>query len=652
MRELVGHLLIILVITTLVFFTNLGKAQLWDRDEPRNAGCAAEMLERGNAVVPIFNDQLRHHKPVLLYWLIMSAYSVLGVNEFSARFWSALLAVGTSMFTYAIGRRLFSPLIGLLASIALSTSMMFIVAARAATPDSVLMFFTTGALMIFVLGVFPKRTASAPDTQIASKTFFPSHFGLIALMYVMMGFAVLAKGPVGFLLPMAMIGLFGLIHTRKRNEISAAASSSSLLSRARVGLQTTWSIVNPVHFGRTLWTMRPVAAAILIVAVAAPWFVMVHFQTEGDFTRLFFVGEHFGRATNAMENHSGGLWFYPLAILLGFFPWSCFWVPTLIGVIRGQKAAGDQSQATMSAANCFLLCWVVVQVGAFSIAKTKLPSYVTPCYPALALLTSCCIVNFANQFVAWQKQRAKATVTPHFDVPIVWFYAAFAAISLAGAAIVVGGWVGLGTVLPQERWLGALGFIPLIAGVSLYVMLWRGKGKAIVVTLVVSAVIFGVGFFGFGTGAVSRNQQSRVVLDEIRRHDEAKVATYGAFESTWVFYSGKPITELIVGAAGGQADSVAAAKPRKFWEPVARKPLADFVEQDSNAALIVTVGEHLEDVKSKLPGYVVLKSTPYFLKEETIYLLGPVKSLAVSDGVVSHLANGEQDGDRSKRQQR
>ena len=510
MRELVGHLLIILAITTVVFFTNLGQAQLWDRDEPRNAGCAAEMLERGNAVVPIFNDQLRHHKPVLLYWLIMSAYSVLGVNEFSARFWSALLAVGTSLFTYAIGRRLFRPMIGLVAAIALSTSMMFIVAARAATPDSVLMFFTTGALMIFVLGVFPKRSDASPDVQLSPTSFFPSSFGIVGLMYVMMGFAVLAKGPVGFLLPMAMIGLFGLIHTRKRFETNTSGSSNGWLAKGRNGLQNTWATANPIHFLKTLWTMRPLTAATLIVAVAAPWFVLVHFQTEGDFTRLFFVGEHFGRATNAMENHSGGLWFYPLAILLGFFPWSCFWGPTLIGIIRGQKAAGDQSRTIMSAANCFLICWVVVQVGAFSIAKTKLPSYVTPCYPALALLTSCCIVNFSHQFVARQKRQATTEQTPHFDVPVVWFYAAFGAIGFAGAAIVAGLWFGLGTVLPQERWLGALGLIPMIASVALCVMLSRGKGKAIVVTLVASAVLFGVGFFGFASAAVGKNQRSKV----------------------------------------------------------------------------------------------------------------------------------------------
>ena len=55
--------------------------ELWDRDEPRNAGCAVEMVERGNLITPWFNDQVRDHKPVLLYWLMMSAYAVMGAQR-------------------------------------------------------------------------------------------------------------------------------------------------------------------------------------------------------------------------------------------------------------------------------------------------------------------------------------------------------------------------------------------------------------------------------------------------------------------------------------------------------------------------------------------------------------------------------------------
>jgi 4-amino-4-deoxy-L-arabinose transferase-like glycosyltransferase len=106
MRETFWHVIILLSVAMVVYFFNLGETQLWDRDEPRNAGCAAEMLAQGQWVVPIFNDELRHQKPVLLYWLIMSAYSVFGINEFAARFWSAALATGTTFATYALARRL------------------------------------------------------------------------------------------------------------------------------------------------------------------------------------------------------------------------------------------------------------------------------------------------------------------------------------------------------------------------------------------------------------------------------------------------------------------------------------------------------------------------------------------------------------------
>src|SRR5688572_21932494 len=143
-------------------FTNLGGPRLWDRDEPRNAGCAVEMLQRGDVIVPTFNAKLRTHKPVLLYWCIMSAYSVLGVSEFSARLPSALCAVGSTLCTWFIGRRLFGPQAGVWAAIALATSLMFGVAGRAATPDSVLIFCTTLATAIYVGGTFRPRFDGAP----------------------------------------------------------------------------------------------------------------------------------------------------------------------------------------------------------------------------------------------------------------------------------------------------------------------------------------------------------------------------------------------------------------------------------------------------------------------------------------------------------
>src|SRR5688572_28822694 len=98
---------LVAAVAALVMLTNLGGPRLWDRDEPRNAGCALEMLRRGDWVVPVFNAELRTHKPVLLYWCIIAAYEVIGVGELAARLPSALAAIGSCVCVYCLGRRLF-----------------------------------------------------------------------------------------------------------------------------------------------------------------------------------------------------------------------------------------------------------------------------------------------------------------------------------------------------------------------------------------------------------------------------------------------------------------------------------------------------------------------------------------------------------------
>ena len=95
MARLVRHQAWIILAAGVLFFTNLGGPRLWDDDETKNASCAREMLERGDWIVPSFNYEPRYDKPILLYWLMLGAYHAFGVNEFAARFPSALLALGT-----------------------------------------------------------------------------------------------------------------------------------------------------------------------------------------------------------------------------------------------------------------------------------------------------------------------------------------------------------------------------------------------------------------------------------------------------------------------------------------------------------------------------------------------------------------------------
>ncbi|HMC10367.1 MAG TPA: glycosyltransferase family 39 protein, partial [Pirellulaceae bacterium] len=260
---------LVAIITAFVMLTNLGGPRLWDRDEPRNAGCAREMLARGDWVVPWFNNELRTHKPVLLYWCIMTSYQGLGVNEFSARLPSALCAIGSVICVYRMGRRLFGPQAGVWAGIALATSLMFVVAGRAATPDSLLIFCSTLALTIYVCGTFRPRFETTPldalPQPILAGQYFPQHWPTALALYAAMGLGVLAKGPVGLILPTAVIGMFLLIvRLSSRTDGSKPWAARDVLVRVVAPFE-------PLHFIRTCWSMRPLTAIFAAAAVALPW---------------------------------------------------------------------------------------------------------------------------------------------------------------------------------------------------------------------------------------------------------------------------------------------------------------------------------------------------------------------------------------------
>lgn len=646
MRDLIWHLSVIGLIGGAIFFTNLGQARLWDRDEPRNAGCAAEMLARGDWVVPTFNGELRHQKPVLLYWLIMSAYSVFGVNEFSARFWSAVLAMVTTYATYGIARRMVSPAVGLLAAIALASSLMFDVAARAATPDSVLVCCSTVAIYLYVVGTFGKSGTG--------NFWFPQNIYLTTLMYAVMGCGVLAKGPVGFFLPMAIIGMFMLIARleKQSKRLATAAIQDRFIDWIKRAVRPFY----PMHFLKTFWTMRPLLAAAIVLIVAAPWYFMVAEATRGVFIEKFFVGEHFGRATVAMENHSGGFWFYPVAILVGFFPWSVLWGPVAVNLLFGERLSTDSGRQKSDLCPevetnwpiALMLCWVGVQVGVFSLAQTKLPSYITPCYPALAILAAICLNDLSSG-------RAR--------INRGWFHAAFAGLALSGAAMI--GVIGFAASrnMPNQIWLALLGVVPLTAGCVMMVLLAKGKQKMIPVWFASCGVLFCWLLFGFGPQSLDSEQESHLVLGEIVESDSA-VASFGCLESSWVFYCGQPIVEFAAGdehlkyeseelnggkfslASTGVANNPAAdsstsssvnnvvsqsRSKRAYWEP--REPTSlEYFVRENEGAVVLTTSDHLDELKKRLPkDYEVIREAKYFLKNKKIFLVGPRVSVGDSN---------------------
>ena len=581
---------LIVLVSGFVFFWALGDAAYWDRDEPRNAGCAAEMMARGNWIVPTFNDELRQQKPVLLYWLMGIAYSIFGVNEFAGRFFSALLAVGTVVATWGITRLFFDRATALLASLMLATSLMFCVAARAATPDSALIFCVTMAVWFFARGC-------KGGNPFSNRTSFVG-------IYLFLGLAMLAKGPVGFVLPMAVMGWFLLMKDRDASDQGAQRAS---------WLKAIIEPFHPARFWRTLLSMRVIAGVLLSLLIAAPWFVAVGIATDGEFLQRFFLDENFGRATKVLESHSGGVWFYPLAILVGFFPWSVFWGPVAFD-LAVKTFRGDSAKSKLDNGSRFAICWIVIQVVAFSLVRTKLPSYVTPCYPALAMLTA---------HAAMRLVRSTSS-SPDW----LWKFAN-AAMLMTGVAISIGFWFAAGELEPIPPWLTVTGIAPIAMGIVGWLQTRTTSSEmryriAICGTAIASLFCIAL----LGAGAASVGKQNRMALsDFIRQVPAAEVATYGCHESSWVYYSGTRIVEL---RTDGKTEPGADTKlqKRKFWQ---RKPWLSPIQfaNLSNDGLIITTEKKWPELKKRLPeDWKVIQTADWFMKESKLLLIANRESLA------------------------
>ncbi|MCA9213156.1 MAG: glycosyltransferase family 39 protein [Planctomycetales bacterium] len=564
------HQLVIVCLASTLFFTNLGKPKLWDRDEPRNARCAAEMLERGDWTVPTFNGELRTHKPVLLYWLTITAYATFGISEFSARFWSAFLSVGTVLLTYSMGRRMFNARAAFWAAVILSSTLMFNVAAHAATPDATLIFCITLAMSIYVRSAFPEGRDCGEIT-----TYWPSRWIQVILLYAAMGLAVLAKGPIGIVLPMAIIGMFLAIMRLPSD--SANGDRKAVVSATRKILRP----FSPPHLVRTAWSMRPLTALTAAAFVAFPWYVLVSVETDGEWVRSFLFEHNLGRASTAMEGHAGStVLFYPLAILVGFFPWSIFAVPICIDVWQTLSRRCEWRVEYV-----FLLCWTGVFVGAFSLAQTKLPSYVTPTYPAIALLTGVCIERI---------------IRGTSDVRLLWRKAAAGSFVAIGFALTVV----IAFLLPPKvsgvQGLAFIGLIPMLFGA----LAWRNAHLAMssryVVSIATGSVFTMLAVFGYAIPLISEQQEfAKLIAPDILQSGTRKLASYSVHEPSWVFYAGKNIPFL----------------------PADQEDAAIELLTNSDTAVITTKSEY-DRLADRWPvGTEVACSVNYFLKNDSLVLL-------------------------------
>jgi 4-amino-4-deoxy-L-arabinose transferase-like glycosyltransferase len=309
------------------------RTTLWDRDEPRFARAALEMARTGDWVVPRFEGAPRTAKPPLAYWLMAVSMTIAGHGAVAARFWSPLALALAGLFAGLLGRRLGSPAIGTRAMWMTTLAALPLVEGTAATTDAILLAATTGSLLAGVALI--QHAGSLRPVP-----------GLVAALTV----GLLTKGPAGLLVPLAVITLLSLRHG------------------------------NRIATRRTLLVLA--ASAGLSLTVFAAWAVLASRATEGRFISEFIGREVVGRALAPREGH-GVPWFvaplfYPVALAIGFLPWSIY-LPGALRRARDTWLEGDLLTT-------FAVIGVTVPIALFTIAATKLPHYVLPAFPPLAVL--------------------------------------------------------------------------------------------------------------------------------------------------------------------------------------------------------------------------------------------------------------------------
>ena len=329
------YLLGLLIIFTAVWFSNIEYRKLVRPDEGRYAEIGREMAQSGDWITPHLNGLKYFEKPPLQYWATAAAFRLFGDSHWGARWWPATTTFACVLLMFWAARRLYGDEdIALSAAAALGGCTGFVINSHINTLDGGLAAFLTLALLGFLLAQRPGATQK-------------QNRNWMLVVWAALALAVLSKGLIGVVLPGAVLTLYLLI-------------------------ERDWPMLARLHFGKGL---------ALFLLIAAPWFIAVSL-TNDEFARFFFIHEHFERFLTKVHRREGG-WYYFIPILLfGSMPWLPFIVARLRDGWRRNGASGILQPLRL------LLLWTGFIFLFFSVSSSKLPSYILPVFPALALFAA------------------------------------------------------------------------------------------------------------------------------------------------------------------------------------------------------------------------------------------------------------------------
>jgi len=340
-----------------------------DRDEARFAQASRQMAESGDLVVPHFQTAARLQKPAGVYWLQLASARLLGATHarpgrqlLAFRLPSLVAAVFAVLLTAVVGHRLFAPDGAFLGAALLAASACLVVEAHLATADAVLLACVVAAQAALAAIYVARRSGRTPSRFAA------------AGFWIALALAILVKGPVGPMvccLTVLSLALADARASRGRTAPTIGSGAAAAAPRPPSASTSSWRATRS-ELARWSAALRLTWGLPLCLAIALPWMALA----GSAFLRDSIGHDVLPKIVAGQESHGLPPGTYLLLSVATFWPGSLFVAPALAIALRRRTRVGER----------FCLAWLVPSWLLLELFATKLPGYVLPLYPPLALL--------------------------------------------------------------------------------------------------------------------------------------------------------------------------------------------------------------------------------------------------------------------------
>jgi 4-amino-4-deoxy-L-arabinose transferase-like glycosyltransferase len=457
----------------------LGVRTLVPPDEGRYAEMAREMFASGDWITTRLNGIKYFEKPPLQTWMNALTFAAFGVGDWQARLWTGISGIAGVLLTAYAGSRVFGQRAGFYAALVLGSCFYWVACSQINSLDMTLSSMMT--LSLCALLVAQRDDAGATERR-----------NWMLACWAGMALSVLAKGLIGLVLPGAILVFYTLF-------------------------STDWNIWKRLHLGKGL---------LLFFAIAVPWFVLVGLKNPEQ-PHFFFIHEHFDRFLLKEHHREASWWIFFALLAAGSVPWAGVLVQSLV---LGAKRAPAPGGATRFRPGLLLLVWVVFITLFFTKSSSKLPGYILPVFPAVALL-----VAHYLEVGTRASRMLTAGLTALLGVALLATVPFMAGLAKHAGEDVL--------YKAYQPWVLAAGFVALV-GAGLAMLYARQMQRDLMVLVLALAGFFSTQLLLAGFEPIAQARAGANLLPAIQKEltANAKVYSVGTYEQSLTFYLRRPVT--------------------------------------------------------------------------------------------------------------